>query len=281
MVTKLSEYIKRSIYLPGCCFLLLAISSSVLHAELIFSAPPRENATKGNETYGPLVNYLSYIIGEKVIYEHPGGWAEYTTNMRNGHYDIVFDAPHFGAWRMKHISHTPVARLPGSLGFVVVAKKNQRNLNTIKDLLSVKVCALASPNLGTVTLYNLLGNPVYQPRIHEVKGGFSGVFLSLKNGKCDAAVLRDSFYYNMDPREKEQLRVVTASNPIPNQTITVSPRLHAKKDIIAQRLVSVEGKKAATNLLRRFSGDQENLWLVNRGEFKDLDHLLTGVVFGW
>ena len=85
----------------------------------------------------------------------------------------------------------------------------------------------------------------------------------------------------MDPREKEQLRVVTASSPIPNQTITVSPRLHAKKDIIAQRLVSVEGKKAATNLLRRFSGDQENLWLVNRGEFKDLDHLLTGVVFGW
>ena len=85
----------------------------------------------------------------------------------------------------------------------------------------------------------------------------------------------------MDPREKELLLVVTASKPIPNQTITVSPRLHAKRDIIAQKLVSVEGKKAAANLLRRFGGNQDNLWLVDRGEFKDLDHLLTGVVFGW
>ncbi len=260
---------------------LMAFSSGLLRAELIFSAPPRENETKGQETYGPLVNYLSYVIGEKVIYEHPDGWADYSNNMRNGHYDIVFDAPHFGAWRIKHISHVPVVRLPGSLGFVVVARKNERNINTIKDLLSVKVCALASPNLGTVTFYNLLGNPVYQPRIHEVKGGFAGVFQALKKGKCDAAVLRDSFYYNMDPREKKWLKVVTASKPIPNQTITVSPRLHSKKDIIAQKLVSVEGKKAAANLLRRFGGKQDDLWLVNRGEFKDLDHLLTGVVFGW
>lgn len=281
MVTKLRDHIQRLTKLPGYCIVLLAFSSGVLRAELIFSAPPRENETKGQETYGPLVNYLSYVIGEKVIYEHPDGWADYSNNMRNGHYDIVFDAPHFGAWRIKHISHVPVVRLPGSLGFVVVAKKGERKINTIKDLLSVKVCALASPNLGTVTFYNLLANPVYQPRIHEVKGGFAGVFKALKNGKCDAAVLRDSFYYNMDPREKEWLKVVTASKPIPNQTITVSPRLHSKKDIIAQKLVSVEGKKAAANLLRRFGGNQDDLWLVNRGEFKDLDHLLTGVVFGW
>lgn len=281
MVTKLSDYLQQLTRLSGYCIVLLAFSSGVLRAELIFSAPPRENETKGQETYGPLVNYLSYVLGEKVIYEHPDGWADYSNNMRNGHYDIVFDAPHFGAWRIKHISHVPVVRLPGSLGFVVVARKGERNINTIKDLLSVKVCALASPNLGTVTFYNLLANPVYQPRIHEVKGGFAGVFQALKNGKCDAAVLRDSFYYNMDPREKKWLKVVTASKPIPNQTITVSPRLHSKKDIIAQKLVSVEGKKAAANLLRRFGGKQDDLWLVNRGEFKDLDHLLTGVVFGW
>ena len=193
MVTKLLEIIKYLSKLLGYNTILLALSSGLLHAELIFSAPPRENATKGHETYGPLVNYLSYIIGEKVIYEHPEGWAEYTNNMRNGHYDIVFDAPHFGAWRIKNISHMPVVRLPGSLGFVVVARKGERKINTIKDLLSVKVCALASPNLGTVTFYNLLDNPVYQPRIYEVKGGFTGVFKSLKNGKCDAAVLRDSF----------------------------------------------------------------------------------------
>jgi len=259
----------------------LWIYTSALHAELIFSAPPREDASKGQETYGPLVNYLSYIIGERVVYEHPDGWAEYANNMRNGHYDIVFDAPHFGAWRIKHISHEPVARLPGSLGFVVVAKKGERDIHKIKDLLSVRICALASPNLGTVTFYNMLGNPVYQPRLYEVNGSFAKVFAAFKNGKCNAAVLRDSFYYNMDPREKENLVVVTASKPIPNQTITVSPRLHSKKDIIARKLVSVEGKKAAANLLKRFGANQDNLWSVKSGEFENLDNLLTGVVFGW
>ncbi|WP_455206874.1 phosphate/phosphite/phosphonate ABC transporter substrate-binding protein [Kaarinaea lacus] len=281
MVTKLLDHIIQAKLLQGCFIILVMLYASPLRAELIFSAPPREDASKGQETYGPLVNYLSYVIGERVVYEHPEGWAEYSNNMRNGHYDIVFDAPHFGAWRIKHISHLPVARLPGSLGFVVVAKKGERDIQKIKDLLAVKICALASPNLGTVTFFNLLDNPVYQPRLYEVQGSFAKVFEAFKEGKCDAAILRDSFFYHMDPREKKNLVVVTASKPLPNQTITVSPRLHAKKDIIAQKLVSVEGKKAAANLLRRFGSYQDNLSLANSGEFENLDSLLTGVVFGW
>lgn len=274
------QYYTKSVRPLACLFVLLFILPSA-QAELIFSAPPRENADKGKETYGPLVNFLSYVIGERVVYEHPDGWVEYSNNMRNGHYDIVFDAPHFGAWRMKHISHTPVARLPGSLGFVVVAKKGDKKIKKIKDLLSLKICALASPNLGTVTFYNLLENPIYQPRMHEVKGGFKSVFKAFKEGKCDAAVLRDSFYYKMDPRDKKNLAVVTASKPIPNQTITISPRLRAKKELISRNLVSIEGKKAAANMIKRFGGNGENLKRVSTNEFENLDSLLTGVVWGW
>ena len=263
------------------CLLLLTTIIPFAQAELIFSAPPRENALKGRETYGPLVNYLSYVIGERVVYEHPDGWVEYSNNMRNGHYDIVFDAPHFGAWRMKHISHTPIARLPGSLGFVVVAKKSDRKVKKIKDLLSMKVCALASPNLGTVTFFNLLDNPIFQPRMHEVKGGFKGVYDAFKQGKCDAAVLRDSFYFQIDPREKQNLTVVTASKPIPNQTITISPRLAAKKELISRGLLSEEGKKATANMVRRFGGNQDKLLQAKANEFENLDNLLTGVVWGW
>ncbi|HEY5603034.1 MAG TPA: PhnD/SsuA/transferrin family substrate-binding protein [Gammaproteobacteria bacterium] len=249
---------------------------------MIFSAPPREDTQKDYETYAPLVEYLSYVIGERVVYEHPGGWAEYASNMRNGHYDIVFDGPHFSAWRMKNLSHVPVARLPGSLGFVVVAKKQgAHEIHKIRDLLSLKVCALVSPNLGTVTFYNLLANPVYEPRLYEVKGGFAKVFAALKEGKCDAAVLRDSFYNKIDPLEKQNLTIVTASKPVPNQTITVNQRLFKKKEMIAQKLVSPEGRKAAANLLRRFSANQESLRLTDVGEFENLDNLLTGVVFGW
>lgn len=279
-VTKLRQHLSHWSRLLGC-LICLCFTASAVHAELIFSAPPREDAATGKKIYGPLVNYLSFIIGEKVVYEHPHGWAEYANNMRDGHYDIVFDGPHFGAWRMKHISHSPVARLPGSLGFVVIARKDSHHIKKIRDLLSVKVCALISPNLGTVTFYNLLNNPVYHPRIYDVKGGFKGVYKAFKQGKCDAAVLRDSFYYKLDPREKQKLTLVTASNPVPNQTITVSPRLSNKKEMIARKLISVEGKKATANLLKRFSDHQDSLLITTRQEFEHLDDLLTGVVWGW
>ena len=252
-----------------------------LHAALVFSAPPREDIKKGNETYGPLVSYLSNVLGERVIYEHPSGWAEYANNMRNGRYDIVFDAPHFGAWRIKHISHVPVARLPGFLGFIVVAKKQDRRLTRLRDLLSVKVCAMASPNLGTVTFYDMLNNPLYQPRFHEVSGGFKKVYQEFQDGHCRAAILRNSYYFSLPRYERENLTIITASKPIPNQTITVSQRLFAKKDLIAKKLMSVEGKKASSNLLKRFGSTQNSLRYVSTSEIEYLDSLLSGVVWGW
>jgi len=250
-------------------------------AALVFSAPPREDIKKGNETYGPLVNYLSNVIGERVIYEHPSGWAEYANNMRNGHYDIVFDAPHFGAWRIKHISHVPVARLPGFLGFIVVAKKEDHRLKRLKDLLSVKICAMASPNLGTVTFYDMLNNPLYQPRFYEVSGGFKKVYQEFQNGHCRAAILRNNFYFSLPTNEKHNLTIITASRPIPNQTITVSQRLFAKRFLISKKLMSVEGKKASSNLLKRFGSTQNSLLYVTSSEIEYLESLLSGVVWGW
>jgi len=258
---------------------LLSITS--LRAEIIFSAPPRESPDQGQETYGELVKFLSGILGETVVYEHPGGWPQYTNNMRNGRYDIVFDAPHFGAWRIRNISHIPVARLPGSLKFAVVVKRQLTAVRNVRDLLSVKVCTLASPNLGTITFYNLFSSPIYQPRIHEVKDGFKGVFKALKEDKCDAAVLRDSFYRKLNINEQKQLSVIVVTKPIPNQTITISHRLSPKKDIIAQHLVSAEGNKAATLLLKRFGNANDNLLAIKNKEFDQFEDLLTGVIWGW
>ena len=271
----------RPINLQLFFLLILALIIQPCSAEYIFSAPPREDSKKGNETYGPLVNFLSFVLGEKVIYEHPNGWAEYTNNMRSGHYDIVFDGPHFGAWRMKNISHVPVASLPGTLGFVVVAKKSNRRITKVKDLLTVEICGLASPNLGTMAVYNLFNNPVLTPRLFEVKGGFAGVYKALQSDKCQAAVLRNTFYHKLDPREKDELLVVTATKPIPNQTITIGHRLSSKKQLISTKLTSKEGKKAAANLLKRFGGFPNNLHYAQIQEYENLENLLTGVVWGW
>ena len=54
--------------------LLLFLSSSIAVADLVLTAPPRENAAKGQELYGPIADELTKLLGEKVIYQQPKSW---------------------------------------------------------------------------------------------------------------------------------------------------------------------------------------------------------------
>jgi hypothetical protein len=261
--------------------LLIFFFSTSLQAEYILSAPPRENPQLGEKTYGPLAEFFSKILGESVVYEHPSGWARYANDMRVGKYDIVFDAPHFAAWRVKNLHHIPVARLPGELQFVVVAKKSANQLNKIRDLLAVETCALASPNLGTVIFYNMFTNPISMPPIYEAKGGFNGVYNAFKQDLCEAALLRDNFYNQLAPEDKASLKIIQTSRALPNQVITISQRLANKKTLITHKLLAPEGKKATEKLLERFGEKDDVLIPTSVSEVENLDSLLTGIVWGW
>lgn len=263
-------------------FIIVFIYSVSALADLTFSAPPRESPEKGVKMYAPIARHLSEILGEKVTYEHPGGWFKYSANMRNKKYDIVFDGPHFAAWRIKNIGHSAVAKLPGSLGFMILAKADDDNINNVRDLARFKICGLASPNLGTVTVYSLYDNPVVQPEVFEVKGGFKGVFKAFKQGKCRAAVVRDNIYKKLKDNEKKQIKVVYKSRPLPNQTVTVSNQVGpGKRDLIAYSFTTPDGIKPAEKLFGRFSKKAKYFIPSKQGEYKDLENLLTGVIWGW
>jgi hypothetical protein len=116
---------------------LLAISYPA-QADLIFTSPPREGGggsnTKADDIYDPLASYLSKILGQKVVYENPGNWFNYQRQMREDKYDIVFDGPHFISWRIEHVQHEAIARMPGPLGFVLLARADDTEINKIDDL---------------------------------------------------------------------------------------------------------------------------------------------------
>ena len=83
-------------FFSGILFLLLFLfACSSVRADLVLTVPPREDFDKGYIQYGPLAEYLSDVIGEKVTYKHPKGWLYYQRDMRANKYDIVFDGPHF------------------------------------------------------------------------------------------------------------------------------------------------------------------------------------------
>ncbi|WP_455203153.1 PhnD/SsuA/transferrin family substrate-binding protein, partial [Kaarinaea lacus] len=152
--------------------------ASFASAELILSAPPRENPSVGEKLYGPLASHLTELLGEKVVYQHPHNWLEYQRDIRRGVYDIVFDGPHFVSWRLEHLKHDVLVKLPGTLEFVVVIHDDNDEIKSMKDLIGKKVCAIPPPNLATLTLIEQFNNPVRQPIIWGVNGGFMSVFQS-------------------------------------------------------------------------------------------------------
>lgn len=128
-------------YKVFCAVLLYCGCQCLVAKELILSAPPRENAAEGRKIFQPFAAKLSEILGRKVSYQHPHGWLSYQRDMRNGVYDLVFDGPHFASWRIEHLGHRAVVKLPGTLSFHLLTDKNFSDIQKSKDLIGKKSVA--------------------------------------------------------------------------------------------------------------------------------------------
>lgn len=268
-------------YIGGFALFLVMLSSSA-SADWIMSAPPRESVEKGEKDYAPIAEYLSLILGEKVVYEHPRDWMSYSVNMRKGKYDIVFDGPHLAAWRIKNIHHIPVVRLDGSLVFYVLAKKEDKNIKTMRNIIGKPLCGLASPNLGTVSAFAMYNNPIIYPDIQTVEGGMRNVMKKFISGECKYAVVRDKLYKKLPAEKKKLVKIIGKSPAMPNQSISVTTKISKqKRSAIRKAFTSKEGAAASAELLKRFSKKKKYFIATNKKEFRNLESLLEGVVWGW
>lgn len=261
---------------------LLALLASSAQADLILSAPPRESAEDAKRTYEPLAEFFAEVIGEPVVYVQPRNWLEYATEMRKGKYDILFDGPHFAAWRIKHLRHVSLAKLPGTLDFVVLARWDDPRINKLRDLVALPVCGLPSPNLGTMTVMAQFTNPVTQPDILEAKGSFDDVIKAFLDGNCRAAIVRDTVFKNLPDTEKKQFKVIFKSPPFPNQTVTVAasiqPKIRAK---LRAALTVKKGFAPAEILFNELSKNARFFIPAPAAEYAGMETILEGVVWGW
>lgn len=262
--------------------LILVFCSTQLHAELVLTAPPRETPDAGKKLYAPLASELSTLLNQEVVYQHPGNWLAYQHDMRNDKYDIVFDGPHFISWRIKNIKHKSTVKLPGTLQFVIVGKKDDEKIKSLDDLVGRKVCGIPPPNLGTLTVYAAYERPARQPVIVPIRGGFKKVFKAFKAGKCQGAVFRTTFYAKkLSDEDRAITKVLHKSEALPNQGISISSRVDAaaqKKIIDTLTKPDVEGIKS---LLARFGGKAKAFEAASDEDFLNHNKLLEGVIFGW
>jgi ABC-type phosphate/phosphonate transport system substrate-binding protein len=270
------------------CYLalsLLVCTPPAVAQDLIFTAPPREKPAAGKALYQPLADHLSKLLGKKVIYVHPGNWLNYQRDMRDDKYDIVFDGPHFASWRMAHLGHSVVARLPGKLEFMLVTLKDDAEINSTNDLIAKKFCGITPPNLSTLSILAAYPNPVRQPVIQGIQGGgMPAVFKAFAKGECRAAVVRNTFYKKKLPEtERARLKIIYNSKPLPNQSITLSQRLNSTDARrIRESLTHGDGVTYSHAIVQRFGGKKAKSFITaDAQEFTGINTLLEGVIFGW
>ncbi len=259
--------------------LFLSINTNVL-ADLIFSAPPRGNEADERATYEPLVQAMSRAIGEKISYEHPKNFLTYSVAMQKGHYDIVFDGPHFSQWRVENLNHTLLVNLPENLQFLVVVPLGRTKVNTMHDLVYEQVCAQLTPQLGTLMLLHNYDMSATEPTLHLVQGE-DKVFADFSAGKCTAAVLRDKTFYKLSEAQRAGYKIIYKSPLAPNDAITANNKVSAqqRKALIAL-LTNPDSMKVAKPVFERFSRNAVTFNVADPVKFKRLDQLLSRA-YGW
>lgn len=241
--------------------------------EIVLSAAPRESAARSQEIYEPLAQYLSQATGKTVVYRNPKNWLTYQMEMRSNAYDLVFDGPAFIGWRMEKQSHVPLVKIPGKMSFVAVARADNKQVKSLKDLAGRPLCGFAPPNLATLTIQFEFDNPVRQPQLIEVKG-FRAAYDMVLEGKCAGGVLQAKLYEEFD-REAKRMKVLFKSTPVPNQGFSAGPRIDAAtRTRIVQALLSDEGKRATATMREDFKG--QDFEPAKAEEYEGLGVFLSG-----
>lgn len=261
---------KALLVATGLCALLATTANA---ADFVFTAPPRDAGGDESELYKPIADYLSAVTGKRIVYQHSDNWLTYQDKMRKGEYDLIFDGPHFMSWRIMKLQHEPLARLPGKLDFVVIARKDNDKVNSLKDLNGRTVCGMAPPNLATLTMYAQYENAARQPLVISTKS-FKEAYEMVLAGKCMGGAMGAGFFKKLD---KGETKILFHSPGMPNQVFSASARFaDADKAKMAEALVAPEARTKMAKFFEVFSKEKD-LVKANRAEYDGLAVLLKDV----
>ena len=238
----------------------------------VFSAPPRESVQAAAEIYGPIAEYLSAVTGKKVVYRQPANWIAYQTEMRKGEYDLVFDGPHFNAWRAANLQHNILVKAPGEHSFVVVVKKDNDKVRELKQLTGRGICGMSPPNLGTLTVLNEFNNPMRQPVIVSTES-WNSIYSSMQTGRCTAAILPTRNLAKLDP-QGAATRTVFKAKAYPNQAFSAGPRIAPDDQAKIARALVAPGARPATTKLREAYALNGDFQPAAKGEYAGVASIL-------
>jgi len=242
---------------------------------LFFGTPPTQSYEVTKKNYQPLADYLSKKIGTKIIVKPAKTFHEYTRQMKKGYYDIILDGPHFIKYRIEKMEHVVLVKQPGKLKFAIIVNSKSK-IKNYKELMNQRVCAPATPHLGTLTFLDLYPNPVRQPLLIPVQS-FKHAIACIKSGKSIAAVVRDKFWFKKVKNKKDLKVLYITKNDMPARGLSVNKVTvkYATQKKIILALTSGKAKKIIKKALSTIGGTK--FVKAKQAEYANLNELLSMV----
>jgi len=259
--------------------LLLLLVMANMHViakdELTFSTPPTQTKKSTEELYRPIVEYIQKVSGKKIKLIIADNFIEYSQDLLDDKYDIVFDGPQFIGWRIKKRNHEVIAKLPRKLNFLIFVRKDA-GIKKIRKLAGKRVCGIGSPNLMTLGLLDMYPNPASIPTIIPVTS-FKAALACVHEGKAVAAVVRNKFWHTRSAKQKKGLKVLyEAKRNWPDRGFSISKSVDVKtRKKIRKALLSPAVKEKAGLLFEKYKA--KHFIPAKRAEYAPLDKLLRPI----
>lgn len=235
-----------------------------------FGVPPVLEAEETVKLYQPLVDYMSKKAGIEIELVPARNFLGYWQRMRRSDfYDLLLDSSHLGAYRKEKMGHRLLARMTGVLSFTLISRPDDLIIDP-EELLNRKVAVMPSPNLGAIKIYNTFPNPARQPSWVEVKNVFDALE-AVRSERADAAYVPTPMLSRYP-----EATVITSSEPIPNMTMTASPRVPPEvADKISRALLEANKTKEGRAMLKAVN--IVSFEPVDSREYVGLEKMMSGI----
>lgn len=250
-------------------FVAICLANPLKAAEYKLAVQPVLSPERTLEVYSPLAEYLSEVTGEAIRLVTAKNFFLYWVNMKRGEYDLVFDAGHFTDYRVRHMGHEPLVKLPGEVSYCLVTRGDAMIVDA-EELVARPVAVMASPGLGMLRLVEMFPSSMQQPSIHSVESTEEAVE-KVRSGEVDAAMVPSMLVGNYP-----DLVIVRYTDPIPAPALTAGPAVPAAlRERIRTALLHAQEDPKGRAMLEaiNFSAFE----VAKTSDYEGLSELLKGV----
>ncbi|WP_314161494.1 phosphate/phosphite/phosphonate ABC transporter substrate-binding protein [Sulfuriflexus sp.] len=212
--------------------------------EYTFVVQPILPAEQTKEAFLPLTQYLSRQTGHDIKLVTSINFLSYWETMKkNTQYDLVLDAAHLTAYRVKRMGYNVLAKRADAVSYTLVTGENADVLEP-EELIGKSIASIGSPSLGMLRVEEMFPNPLRQPVIIEVNNSVDSIKKVIE-GKAVGAMVPTPLV-----GQYPQLITVTTTEQVPHTAISASSSVPADvQNAIRKALLDASKTEAGQQML--------------------------------